>query len=72
MAKLLNALGLHRTELRAWAMYDWANSAFQCTVIAAVFPRFFADYASASTTCTGRSDGCSPNRTRCSKPSGSG
>ncbi|HTM02330.1 MAG TPA: MFS transporter [Vicinamibacterales bacterium] len=52
MAKLLNALGLHRKELRAWAMYDWANSAFQCTVIAAVFPRFFADYASAGVTPT--------------------
>ena len=26
-------------ELRAWAMYDWANSAFQSTVITAVFPR---------------------------------
>ena len=23
---LLNALGLHRPELRAWAMYDWAVS----------------------------------------------
>jgi UMF1 family MFS transporter len=28
-------------------MYDWANSAFWCTVILAVFPPFFADYASA-------------------------
>ena len=45
--QLLNRLGLHRQELRAWAMYDWANSAFQTTVIAAVFPRFFADYAAA-------------------------
>jgi UMF1 family MFS transporter len=45
--RLLDRLGLHRPELRAWAMYDWANSAFQTTVIAAVFPRFFADYAAA-------------------------
>ena len=29
-------------ELRAWAMYDWANSAFQTTIIAAVFPIYFA------------------------------
>ena len=29
----LDRLGLHRPELRAWAMYDWANSAFQTTVI---------------------------------------
>jgi UMF1 family MFS transporter len=45
--RLLERLGLHRQELRAWAMYDWANSAFQTTVITAVFPRFFADYAAA-------------------------
>jgi UMF1 family MFS transporter len=44
---LLSRIGLDRPELRAWAMYDWANSAFQTTVIAAVFPRFFADYAAA-------------------------
>jgi len=44
---LLSRLGLARAELRAWAMYDWANSAFQSTVITAVFPRFFSDYAAA-------------------------
>jgi UMF1 family MFS transporter len=42
---LLSRLGLSRPELRAWAMYDWANSAFQTTVITAVFPRFFSDFA---------------------------
>jgi MFS transporter, UMF1 family len=36
--RFLGALGLHRRELRAWAMYDWANSAFQTTVITAIFP----------------------------------
>ena len=40
-------LGLHRPELRAWAMYDWANSAFWTTVIVAVFPPFFSEYAAA-------------------------
>jgi UMF1 family MFS transporter len=44
---LLWRLGLQRPELRAWAMYDWANSAFQTTIITAVFPRFFSDYAAA-------------------------
>lgn len=44
---VLDRLGLNRRELRAWAMYDWANSAFQSTVITAVFPPFFADYAAA-------------------------
>jgi UMF1 family MFS transporter len=43
----LARLGLDRPELRAWAMYDWANSAFWCTVILAVFPPFFSDYAAA-------------------------
>ncbi len=31
-------------------MYDWANSAFQTTVITAVFPGFFASYAAAGLT----------------------
>jgi UMF1 family MFS transporter len=44
----LERLGLHRRELRAWAMYDWANSAFQSTVITAVFPPFFSDVAAAN------------------------
>ncbi|HSC27676.1 MAG TPA: MFS transporter [Vicinamibacterales bacterium] len=39
--KLLDRLGLGRPDLRAWAMYDWANSAFQTTIIAAVFPIYF-------------------------------
>ncbi|MBI3046718.1 MAG: MFS transporter, partial [Acidobacteria bacterium] len=43
----LARLGLDRPELRAWAMYDWANSAFQTTVITAVFPDFFATVAAA-------------------------
>ncbi|MBI2188702.1 MAG: MFS transporter [Acidobacteria bacterium] len=41
----LERLGLHRPELRAWAMYDWANSPFQSTVVNAVFPLFFSSYA---------------------------
>jgi UMF1 family MFS transporter len=44
---VLARFGLNRPELRAWAMYDWANSAFQTTIITAVFPRFFSDYAAA-------------------------
>lgn len=42
---LLTRLGLDRPELRAWAMYDWANSPFQSTIITAVFPLFFAEVA---------------------------
>jgi UMF1 family MFS transporter len=47
---MLQRLGLHRRELRAWAIYDWANSAFWTTVIVAVFPPFFSDYAAAGLT----------------------
>jgi MFS transporter, UMF1 family len=38
---MIERLGLGRKDLRAWAMYDWANSAFQTTIIAAVFPIYF-------------------------------
>jgi UMF1 family MFS transporter len=44
---LLSKLGLGRREVRAWAMYDWANSAFWSTVITAVFPEFFSSVAAA-------------------------
>jgi len=37
-SSLLSRLGLDRPELRAWAMYDWAASAMQTTVMVAVFP----------------------------------
>src|SRR4026208_145085 len=47
MTRLLEHVGLGRPELRAWAMYDWANSAFWTTVIVAVFPPFFSEYAAA-------------------------
>ena len=43
----LRALGLHRRELRAWALYDWANSAFATTILAAAFPIFYANVAAA-------------------------
>ena len=42
---LLESLGLHRPELRAWAMYDWAVSAMQAVILTAVFPIFFANVA---------------------------
>lgn len=42
---ILQTLGLHRRELRAWAMYDWANSAFATTIMAAVLPIYFSNIA---------------------------
>jgi len=44
----LQRIGLGRAELRAWVLYDWANSAFVTTVIAAVFPIYFSSVAAAS------------------------
>ena len=38
-------VGLVTAEQRAWAWYDWANSAFFTTVVTAVFPGFYATYA---------------------------
>ncbi len=45
--RLLERLALHRPELRAWAMYDWANSAMWTVVITAVFPVFYASVPAA-------------------------
>ena len=42
MKALLERLGLGRPDLRAWALYDLANSAFQTTIIAAVFPIYYS------------------------------
>ena len=37
----LRRFALERPEARAWALYDWANSAFWTTVITAVFPVYY-------------------------------
>jgi len=34
-------------KVLSWALYDWANSAFSTTVLAAFFPAFYKDYWSA-------------------------
>ena len=46
----LEKLGLHRPELRAWAMYDWALSGLQTVVMTAVFPIFFVQVAASNLT----------------------
>jgi UMF1 family MFS transporter len=38
-------LGLHRPELRAWALYDVANSAWMTTILQLFSPAFFVPYA---------------------------
>jgi UMF1 family MFS transporter len=47
IARLMARVGLVTPEQRAWAWYDWANSAFFTTVVTAVFPGFYASYAAA-------------------------
>jgi UMF1 family MFS transporter len=47
LTPLLHRLGLSTPEVRAWAMYDWANSAVQTTIIAAVFPIYFHNVVAA-------------------------
>lgn len=50
-------LGLATREQRAWAMYDWANSAFLTVVVTAVFPIYYRSVAARdldATQATGR------------------
>lgn len=47
IARLLARVGLVTPEQRAWAWYDWANSAYYTTIVTAVFPSFYATYAAA-------------------------
>jgi UMF1 family MFS transporter len=44
---VLERLGLHRPELRSWAMYDWAASSAQTTIAVVVFPIYFIAVAGA-------------------------
>ncbi|HET7580443.1 MAG TPA: MFS transporter [Bacillales bacterium] len=36
---------MEKKQIRSWAMYDWANSAFATTIMAAVLPIFYHDVA---------------------------
>ena len=44
---LLGRIGLRTRAQRAWAMYDWANSAMVVVIVTAIYPVFFASYAGA-------------------------
>jgi len=39
---------LHRQIVNSWCMYDWANSAFATTIMAAVLPPFYNTVAGAN------------------------
>ena len=38
----------HKRTINAWAMYDWANSAFATTIMAAVLPVYYTSVAAAN------------------------
>ncbi len=39
---------LHKRAIRAWTMYDWGNSAFATTIMAAVLPVYYTSVAAGS------------------------
>lgn len=43
----MDASRLHRKIVNAWCMYDWANSAFATTIMAALLPPYFSTVAAA-------------------------
>ena len=43
--KLLERLALDTPARRAWALYDWANSAMYVTIVTALFPVYFSSVA---------------------------
>jgi UMF1 family MFS transporter len=38
----------YKRRIQAWTMYDWANSAFATTILAAVFPIYYSQVAGAN------------------------
>jgi UMF1 family MFS transporter len=57
MAAISMDTGGYRRRVLAWTLYDWANSAFVTTIVAAVLPIYFSQVAGATlpseTTATG-------------------
>ncbi len=43
----LGVLALHRPELRAWALYDWALTGWQTAILTALFPVYYYEVAGA-------------------------
>ena len=35
----------HKKIIRSWQLYDWANSAFATTIMAAILPEFYSSIA---------------------------
>ena len=36
----------YKRSIKAWTMYDWANSAFATTIMGVVLPLYFGTYIS--------------------------
>ena len=45
-----NSEKLHKKRINSWVMYDWANSAFATTIMAAVLPVYYSSVASTNLT----------------------
>jgi UMF1 family MFS transporter len=43
---------LHKRAIRAWAMYDWANSAFATTIMASILPNYFGMFIATESSLT--------------------
>lgn len=41
----MNETKAYKKVVNSWCMYDWANSAFACTIMGAVFPPFYRSLA---------------------------
>ena len=39
---------VYKRRVKAWAMYDWANSAFATTILASLLPIYYSAVAGAS------------------------
>ena len=48
MSAMANDDRTYRKIINSWAMYDWANSAFATTIMAAMFPPFYRAMATAA------------------------
>ncbi len=49
---MTTAENIKQRAIRAWTMYDWANSAFATTVMAAVLPNYFGLFIATETSLT--------------------
>lgn len=49
MFKVLSKIGLKRRDWASWALFDWAHSSFITSIVTAIMPVFFNQYATHGT-----------------------